>query len=151
MKNFSLRLSIPLKSILPYSMVIAMLFAFSIFSYAGELQNDAIENNNIEFVKKKNFKSAPEVTVLEPTNRRDYFTFQRKETIQIYVKDVDSKKDISISVNGKEKRSFKYKKRQNMVITKVKLDKGSNFIDIHAQNSIGHSSETIRVFRRKNK
>lgn len=151
MKNFSSRLSISFNHLRPLSMIIVMLFACSVFSDASELPNNDIVNEMVEFVKKKEFKSVPEVTVLEPTNRRDYFTFQRKEIIQVYVKDVDSKKDISISVNGKEKRSFKYKKRQNMVYTKVKLDKGSNFIDIHAQNSVGHSSETIRVFRRKNK
>ncbi len=65
-----------------------------------------------------------------------------KSALSAFVKGVGSKSDITIKVNGKELKDFKYITKSNKIIATIDVKRGKNTIDITARNKFGTVSRS---------
>ncbi len=90
----------------------------------------------------------PIITFIKPAKKGER-TRKTPYALQVKIEHVRGKKDISLSVNGKEVKDFTYDSRSKMLRAGIALKAGDNPIEVSAVNQTGRSRKSSGVYYEK--
>lgn len=91
-----------------------------------------------------NNNTKPQITITEPS-RQSTTVREEKVNLKATIKNVDSKNDISILVNGKRFTNFNYSNSSKKLQAVITVKSGNNDILVRAQNKYGKTEEGVAV------
>lgn len=88
-------------------------------------------------------KYPPTVKITKPRN--NFVSKVATTNLEATTKNVKSKSEISVKVNGKSFKNFNFDSRSKKVTAKVTLKKGKNTIDVSVSNKDGSDNDRVKV------
>lgn len=116
----------------------------SIRIYARNSRGTDEAATNVIYERRDN---RPQVQITDP-DREEVQVSERRARIRATVRNVNTREEITMRVNGRELRSFTFEAARETLQADLDLDAGSNRVEIIAQNRAGSSTDEVTIIYR---